>query len=710
MSVPANLCLTMVVQDEMANLERCLGSVEGHVSCWMIGDTGSTDGTAEFIRAFFAKRGLPGELLRIPRDDPDQAREAVQERARTSRLPFDYLLLTDADMELIVEDPDFRTQLQAPYYELTQRSGLVCSNVRLLRRDAAARHHAVVPATPGDGPLLRGVWCKDHATGAARTRNRARDLRLLLRRLERDPNNGHDWFCLAETLQDVGCTPVAAKTFAKRAGMGGWPDEAWYARLQEARCLRALNDESGFVRSALAAFDQHPQRAEPLYDLARFYRERGMPNVSALYAEAGLALDRPGRDAGFVDDFVYTTGLREEYSIVALRSPDAERKERGHIAADWLTLSRAATPEARALARSNIGLYCGPAKTLMPSFAARPVDFIPPAGWHATGPSVARLGDQIMLVQRCVNYTLTDDGEYRTAGGSPVATHNFLLRLNADLRGVNTELQVGSATEILPPLDMPQSACERAPDFESIRPFVWRGELWCCATVRQLTPEGWCEQVLARIDCPPAGPARLTDWCVLRPEGPRRHETNWMPLAAGDDLRFIAGCDPVRVVNEQARAVLETVPAIAADLFRGGTQAISFDRGWLALIHEVSEHDNRRSVWHRFVWFDADLTLRGVSRRFCLQQPGVEFASGLAWHPGGERLLIAFGIEDREAWLATVDAEEVRAILSDTDGLLAAGPGEGREEGSAWLMIPPAEPGAPDARLRRLGSVLETAA
>ena len=115
-----------------------------------------------------------------------------------------------------------------------------------------------------------------------------------------------------------------------------------------------------------------PQRAEPLYDLARFYRERGMNNVGLLYAEAGLALDRPGRDAGFVEDFVYTTGLREEYSIAAF-SPDPLRKERGHVAADWLTLSRAATPAARQLARSNVDFYCEPASALMPSFSARPV-------------------------------------------------------------------------------------------------------------------------------------------------------------------------------------------------------------------------------------------------------------------------------------------------------------------------------------------------
>ena len=223
------------------------------------------------------------------------------------------------------------------------------SNARLLRRDC--RRAAIIRRSPppGDGPLAPGVWChgpchrgRDGSASARRTSG------CCCASSSRSRTTAIIGFASAQTLQDAGFTAEAAKTYAKRAAMGGWDEEAWYARLQEARCLLALNDETGFLRAALAAFNQRPQRAEPLYDLARFYRERGMSNASVLYAEAGLALDRPGRDALFVEDFVYTTGLREEYSIAAFYSPDPQRKERGHVAADWLTLSRAATPAARA--------------------------------------------------------------------------------------------------------------------------------------------------------------------------------------------------------------------------------------------------------------------------------------------------------------------------------------------------------------------------
>ena len=84
------------------------------------------------------------------------------------------------------------------------------------------------------------------------------------------------------------------------------------------------------------------------------------------------------------------------------------------------------------MARHNLRFYVEPAAKLLPSFAARPVGFTPPEGWHPMNPSVARRGDEIVMVQRTVNFVL-EGGEYRTPGDGPVETRNFLLRLDPAL-------------------------------------------------------------------------------------------------------------------------------------------------------------------------------------------------------------------------------------------------------------------------------------
>jgi hypothetical protein len=270
-----------------------------------------------------------------------------------------------------------------------------------------------------------------------------------------------------------------------------------------------------------------------------------MNDASVLFSEAGLALPFPEQELLFLEDFVYTAGLQEEYSISANYARDPVRKDRGFAACNWLALNRDVPEGSRDLARSNLRFYYQPAKAMMPSFAARPVGFTPPDGYRLVNASVTRWGDQIVLAQGVANGTPIDDGpSSRTPDDAPAHTRNFLLRLADDLA-------LQTQTEILPPSDMPAPAYPLTRGFEGMRLFVWRDELWSISCVRELTPEGWCEQVLARVHERGASPCRLTDWRVLHPEGPRRHEMNWMPLletasaeTPDDRLLFISMCDP----------------------------------------------------------------------------------------------------------------------------------------------------------------------
>jgi glycosyltransferase involved in cell wall biosynthesis len=680
------LCLNMIVKNEMANLERCLAAVADHVACWVVGDTGSTDGTQEFITSFFARRRLPGELHSFPFRNFEQARNIALDRATASKLNYDYLLLADADMELVVEDVGFRSRLEAPGYRLIQRtdSGLSYFNTRLTRRNSGARYHGVTHEyldVPGGVEELRGVWYKDHATGANRVDKFERDIRLLTEALKQEPENHRYWFYLAQSYRDAGRMAEAVEAYAKRATMGGWEEEAWYARLEEARGLKRLGDESGFLRQAVAAFNQRPHRAEPLYELARFYRERGMNDASLLFSELGVAMPRPEEDILFLEDFVYKTGLQEEYSISANYARDPVRRDRGHAACNWLALNRETPTGSRDLAWSNLFFYVEPVTALLRSFAAQPVGFSAPDGYRPLNPSVVLRGDQILLVQRTVNYTLTEDGlKYQTPDNAPIHTRNFLLRLNEGL-------EIQSATEILPPTDMPKPVYGLVLGFEDIRPFVWKGALWGSACVRELTVEGWCQQVLARIDDGTPAQCGLVDWHVLRPPGAQVHEKNWMPLVRGEALEFVYLCDPTVLLDERAHKIVETRPAISALNFRGGSQVIPFGGGWLALIHEVQWRAavGRRFYQHRFVWFDDQGVLRGVSRQFYFRAKGIEFAAGLAWHPDGNRLLISYSVADSEAWIASVEAAEVAGLLEDVRRLRSGAPGPAAES-VRWHM------------------------
>ncbi len=310
----------MIVRNEAANIERCLASVAPSVDAWVIGDTGSTDDTPERICRLFEARGIPGELHRFPFVDFGQARNEALERCRRSPLAFDYILLTDADMELVLDDPGCFRGLSAPAYLVQQRNVVAYENVRLLRRDASAHYVGVTHEylhVRGDTDRLGGVWFFDHATGGNREGKFERDARLLEEDLAHDPDNARSIFYLAQSYRDAGRLEDAMAAYRYRAAMGGWAEEAWFSLYQVAKLSEARNLPSAEVEHAyLAAYQARPERAEPLCDLARRHRERGEWALARLYARAAQGIAQPA-DRLFLSEDVYRWRADDEAAVAA---------------------------------------------------------------------------------------------------------------------------------------------------------------------------------------------------------------------------------------------------------------------------------------------------------------------------------------------------------------------------------------------------------
>ncbi|MCL2453621.1 MAG: glycosyltransferase, partial [Alphaproteobacteria bacterium] len=316
------LCLNMIVKNEMANLERCLASVAPHISCWVIGDTGSSDGTQEFIQSFFASRSIPGELHSFKFHNFEQARNEALRLARASKLHFDYLLLMDADMEMWVNNPGFSQNLTAAAYRVLQRSGISYWNRRLLRRNAPARYkgvtHEILDIQAGIENLT-GIGFIDHGTGSNRASKYERDIRLLRNAIptERDPVMIARYsFYLANSLRDAGQKESALEAYLKRSRLGHWQEEVFISLLNVAHLKLELGHPSEDVITAYTkATAALPTRAEALHGAARFCRNRSMHEQGYDFATKGLAVTYPSNGL-FVQDWIYEYGLLDELGPV----------------------------------------------------------------------------------------------------------------------------------------------------------------------------------------------------------------------------------------------------------------------------------------------------------------------------------------------------------------------------------------------------------
>ena len=323
------ICLNMIVKDEAANIARCLASVMPFIDCGVIVDTGSSDNTKELIKNWFSHKGKPIELSEGPFINFGQARNMALHRARESKLEWDYLLLVDADMELKAKDETPFEGITHPAYSFKQGDGKSSlNNIRLLRRDQTVEYEGVTHEWLHiEHHLLKSVYLWDHCSGPSRADKAKRDIELLL---TSDLSHHQNLFNLAHSYYSDQQWQKAAEMFGKRIEMGGgWGEQVWNSMLYFARCLLMLKDEPSFVHQALTCFHIRPTRAEPLYDLARYWRANGTYHTSLIFSQLGLVVPYPVDDNLFVEDYVYHGGMKHEYNeaLKALGLPIPEERK-----------------------------------------------------------------------------------------------------------------------------------------------------------------------------------------------------------------------------------------------------------------------------------------------------------------------------------------------------------------------------------------------
>jgi hypothetical protein len=291
-----------------------------------------------------------------------------------------------------------------------------------------------------------------------------------------------------------------------------------------------------------------------------------------------------------------------------------------------------------------------------------PVEFrridIKPAyhGWSLFNPTLLNNNGKLVGLVRSSNYTMkgmqyimppADKGVIRTISIFVEYAPDFSV----------------AASHALADPDYPRTTFA-VDGLEDCRLYARGDALYVSATVRNFAPyDGNCRIGTARLDT--AGKR----YCELEvPAAPgSQHEKNWMPVI-GQDCWLYACNQNDKTFLARRKGVnwelVSTGPApIVARSFRGGAQLVPFGGGYLCAIHEVTHGDNRRTYEHRFVWFDDQLRVKKLSAPFYFRNKRqIEFAAGLAVI--GDQVVLSFGYQDKEAWLAILSAQAVSERLS----------------------------------------------
>lgn len=317
------LTLALMVKDEARTIEGIIDSCAGTVDAVYVLDTGSRDGTQDLARAACARKGLPLRIESAPFSDFSTPLNFCLDAAESMgrwviRLAGDEFLRDPSGLREALENaPDdvvsFNLQLRIgdDLFDTT-RITRCCGGTRYV-----GRVHEYLKLSPGtrNGGRIRGPWILHSLETRDPVRAMKRfqwDLKVLLEEVRLEPSEPRWVFMLAQTYECLGDASNAIQWYRRRIELGGWKEflyESW---------MRIGNLFEGYGLSADRALDAwmhahkvSPDRAEPLYRLARCLTKEGRVREARLMIARALECRPPTNAALFVQPRVYEVDVPE---------------------------------------------------------------------------------------------------------------------------------------------------------------------------------------------------------------------------------------------------------------------------------------------------------------------------------------------------------------------------------------------------------------
>jgi glycosyltransferase involved in cell wall biosynthesis len=319
----------MIVKNETHIIKECFDTVYKNIDYWVIVDTGSTDGTQELIKQYFAEKGIPGELHERPWVSFGHNRS---EALALCDGKADWAWMIDAD-DYVDGNLSFPTQIveEVDGFALKfRRQDFAWWRTQIFRTGRGWKYFGVLheyPSLEGKQPniaKLEGNYAIVARTMGARNLNITpvekykKDAELLEKALIDEPTNVRYQFYLAQSYFDSQQWDKAEAAYIKRVEMGGWEEEQFYAAYRVGMC-RGLQEKPWIEiqQAFLEAWELRPTRAEPLHQIARVYRLMGHPRLGFLYAKMAADIPYPTDDILFVSEDIYRWGILDEIGSTA---------------------------------------------------------------------------------------------------------------------------------------------------------------------------------------------------------------------------------------------------------------------------------------------------------------------------------------------------------------------------------------------------------
>lgn len=669
------ICLTMIVKNEEAVIERCLNSVKETIDCLSICDVGSTDKTVFLIEEFMRKTGKPGKITHAEFENFSRSRTLAVQTAQNDlnefgySLPDTYLLVLDADMTVEAMSAFKKNALEADFYSLPEQSRALSYytyRTRLLRASRSWENQGSTCGSwvyqgPQQGAKLLTINVEDHGDGDLTADQR--NIQWVEKTLRSDPDNTCLTLRLAHLHRAQKHYEEAIHWYKKRIAQEGDKEEVWFSHYLIGKCLEELGEWNLACHSYLQTYEFNPNRSEPLLEVAKYYRLNGQNNLAYLFAKHGSQVERASDQILFGTSPLSDFQFDQELAIAAFYT---NFKQDGYAHASALVLKKNVPWHIKDQTYKNLLFYVPQLK------CSRyfPIEIDLPLihsgykeRYHPTNPSIVKTEDGYALICRTVNYTQKGavPSNFKTIDPNGIyRTKNFLVHYDHEFHLLSQQ----EIIEYLPRRQFPTNV----DGLEDCRLFEWNQNLWFTCTTRDMVPSTTPQIALCQL-AENKGNSTISVQKLIPLKGPDpdRCEKNWLPFIKEGELHLIYSYDPFVLYqfhSGNCKQLLSYEPEHDFTHFRGSAAPVVFDAGYLMLIHETVQFpDWTRCYLHRFVYMDNDFKIQSISKPFIFLHSGIEFCCSMTLDHLEKELILAIGIEDNRAGLCFVDLDTVRSML-----------------------------------------------
>ncbi|MDE3045275.1 MAG: hypothetical protein KGJ02_01330 [Verrucomicrobiota bacterium] len=660
------ICLLMTVDDTENFIWECSRSVSEFIDAACLINNEPTNKKDHVIEDFFKDSPIPGLILKQKKGTAiiHAAKEFLEDNDFS--LEDTYFLLLDADMTLKRAEGFQKNALDADSYLILQKShSRTCSiyEARLLRAslpweliDPLLERWAAKTAAP---PIkLQHISIEGGHT------NLEKEIKQLRIAHKKDPENTRYLFYLAQSYKGVEEYEQAIEWYLKRIEKGGDREEIWFSKFMIGSCYEKLDQWETALRWHLEAYEMNPDRSDPIQHIATHYRLTKKNDLAYLFAKHGSHVIRSLDQLLFSYPPLRDYQFDEEISIAAYYT---RFKDEGFSAASDLMFRKNIPWWIRDQNGRNIFFYNNLLKTtqfypLVIDLPSIEQELTEP--YHLMNSSIVKTDTGYKLICRAVNYTQTGGKVFHTPDAKGIfRSKNFFVLLDQDFNILSQQ----EIVEHLPRKKFPPCSVE---GLEDCRLFEYQGSDWFSCTTNDTNPTGNRQISLCKLSDHRSHPTIQVERLIplLGPDL-YRCEKNWLPFLRDNQLQFIYSYEPLTILapnleTGECKAHLSQASRFDFSRLKGSAAPISFDDGYLLLIHEIVHYpDHTRAYLHRFLYLDRQFQIKKISRPFVFLRQGIERCRSMTIDHSGTQLLLPISLEDREAHLCSISLEEVRSLL-----------------------------------------------